>query len=67
VPGIEPIASHIRYIPDFCYWNGKVVLATDEASIRETQWLVSHNPTYGLGILRSSKAGVPEMQPVPFI
>ena len=32
--GIEPIASHIRYIPDFCYWNGKVVLATDEASIQ---------------------------------
>ena len=27
--GIKPIASHIRYIPDFCYWNGKVVLATD--------------------------------------
>ena len=32
--GIEPIASHIRYIPDFCFWNGKVVLATDEASIQ---------------------------------
>ena len=32
--GIKPIASHIRYIPDFCFWNGKVVLATDEASIQ---------------------------------
>ena len=32
--GIEPIASHIRYIPDFCAWNGKLVLATDEASIQ---------------------------------
>ena len=32
--GIEPIASHIRYIPDFCFWNGKLVLATDEASIQ---------------------------------
>ncbi len=32
--GIEPIASHLRYIPDFCYWNGKVVIATDEASIQ---------------------------------
>jgi len=32
--GIKPIASHIRYIPDFCYWNGKLVLATDEASIQ---------------------------------
>jgi hypothetical protein len=32
--GIEPIASHLRYIPDFCEWNGKLVLATDEASIQ---------------------------------
>ena len=32
--GIEPIASHIRYIPDFCFWNGQLVLATDEASIQ---------------------------------
>ena len=32
--GIEPIAGHIRYIPDFCRWNGKLVLATDEASIQ---------------------------------
>lgn len=32
--GIRPIASHLRYIPDFCSWNGKVVLATDETSIQ---------------------------------
>ena len=32
--GLEPIGSHIRYIPDFCFWNGKLVLATDEASIQ---------------------------------
>ena len=32
--GIEPISSHIRYIPDFCQWNGQLVLATDEASIQ---------------------------------
>ena len=32
--GIEPIASHLRYIPDFCKWNGKLVIATDEASIQ---------------------------------
>ncbi|MGB2560244.1 MAG: hypothetical protein ACPIG6_06585 [Akkermansiaceae bacterium] len=32
--GIEPIASHIRYIPDFCQWNGQLVIATDEASIQ---------------------------------
>ena len=32
--GIEPISGHIRYIPDFCFWNGQLVLATDEASIQ---------------------------------
>jgi hypothetical protein len=33
--GILPIASHLRYVPDFCDWNGKLVLATDETSIQE--------------------------------
>ena len=32
--GLEAIGSHIRYIPDFCFWNGKLVIATDEASIQ---------------------------------
>lgn len=32
--GIQPIGSHLRYIPDFCAWNGKLVLATDETSIQ---------------------------------
>lgn len=32
--GIRPIASHLRYIPDFCSWNGQIVLATDEVSIQ---------------------------------
>lgn len=32
--GLAPMASHIRYIPDFCSWNGQLVLATDEASIQ---------------------------------
>jgi hypothetical protein len=33
--GIRPIASHLRYIPDFCHWNGKVVLAADDTSIMQ--------------------------------
>jgi len=33
--GISPISSHIRYIPDFCDWNGRLVIASDEASIME--------------------------------
>ncbi len=31
--GIRPIASHLRYVPDFCHWNGRLILATDETSI----------------------------------
>ena len=31
--GLAPIGSHLRYIPDFCEWNGRLVLATDETSI----------------------------------
>lgn len=32
--GLSPIASHLRYIPDFCNWNGRLVLASDETSIQ---------------------------------
>ncbi|MBB3209307.1 arylsulfatase A-like enzyme [Rhodopirellula rubra] len=32
--GIKPIGSHLRYVPDFCEWNGKLVLASDETSIQ---------------------------------
>lgn len=32
--GIRPIGSHLRYVPDFCDWNGTLVLATDETSIQ---------------------------------
>ncbi|NNE00396.1 MAG: sulfatase, partial [Pirellulaceae bacterium] len=32
--GIRPIGSHLRYIPDFCQWQGKLVLASDETSIQ---------------------------------
>lgn len=32
--GISPIASHLRYIPDFLSWNNQIVLATDETSIQ---------------------------------
>ena len=30
--GIRPIATHLRYIPDFCYWNDQLILAADDAS-----------------------------------
>ncbi|MBI2480806.1 MAG: sulfatase, partial [Planctomycetia bacterium] len=34
--GLRPIASHLRYVPDFCEWNGQLVLASDETSIQGT-------------------------------
>ncbi|MBZ4192169.1 hypothetical protein [Niabella beijingensis] len=33
--GIRPVSTHLRYIPDFCSWNGKLVLSTDETTILE--------------------------------
>ncbi|MEN9362398.1 MAG: hypothetical protein RL095_3933 [Verrucomicrobiota bacterium] len=32
--GLSPIGRHLRYIPDFCQWQGQIVLASDEASIQ---------------------------------
>jgi hypothetical protein len=36
--GIRPIANHLRYVPDFCAWNGQIVLATDETSILQNPY-----------------------------
>jgi len=36
--GIKPLANHLRYVPDFCNWNGQLVLATDETSILENPY-----------------------------
>ncbi len=30
--GLRPLSQHLRYIPDFCWWNNRLVIATDEAS-----------------------------------
>jgi hypothetical protein len=35
--GLRPLSQHMRYIPDFCYWNGRLVLATDETTIMENK------------------------------
>lgn len=40
--GIRPLCTHLRYIPDFCHWNGAVVLGADDASMM-------HNPLCGQG------------------
>lgn len=31
--GLRPIATHLRMIPDFCDWNGRLVLASDDTSV----------------------------------
>lgn len=31
--GISPVCNHLRYVPDFCNWNGQLVIATDETTI----------------------------------
>jgi hypothetical protein len=33
--GIRPIATHLRYVPDFCGWNGRVVISSDDTSIMQ--------------------------------
>jgi hypothetical protein len=33
--GLRPIATHLRYIPDFCGWQDKLVLAADDTSIMQ--------------------------------
>ena len=35
--GLRPLSQHLRYIPDFCAWNGRLVLATDETTILENK------------------------------
>ncbi len=31
--GIRPICTHLRYVPDFCDWNGRLVIAADDTSV----------------------------------
>ncbi len=31
--GIRPLATHLRYVPDFCAWGDKLVIASDDTSI----------------------------------
>ena len=31
--GIRPVCTHLRYVPDFCDWNGRLVVAADDTSV----------------------------------
>jgi len=35
--GIRPICSHLRVIPDFCYWRGLFVMASDQIDHNQGQ------------------------------
>jgi hypothetical protein len=35
--GITPISSHLRYVPDFGHWNGRVVIAADDCSVMKNE------------------------------
>lgn len=36
--GISPISNHLRYVPDFCSWNGQLILATDETTVLQNPY-----------------------------
>ena len=31
--GIRPVCTHLRYVPDFCDWKGRLVIASDDTSV----------------------------------
>ncbi len=33
--GIRPLCTHLRVIPDFCAWRGRIVLGADDASMMQ--------------------------------
>ncbi len=53
--GISPISSHLRYVPDFCHWNGKLVLATDEASAMQNPMLGQSQSNLWFGTMEDLK------------
>jgi hypothetical protein len=36
--GISPISAHLRYVPDFANWDGRLVIATDETSVLQNPY-----------------------------
>lgn len=36
--GLIPVSTHLRYIPDFCDWNGQLVLSTDETTTMQNKF-----------------------------
>lgn len=46
--GLRPISRHLRFIPDWCHWNDKLVLGSDDTNV----WYV--NPVLGGSVPQSN-------------
>lgn len=46
--GVVPICRHLRVVPDFCSWQGLLVLAGDHASPRHDRYILAGEPQSGL-------------------
>jgi hypothetical protein len=52
--GIKPICSHLRVVPDFCYWRGMFVMASDQIDHDQGQpqsglWFGNIDDLYKMG------------------
>jgi len=80
--GIRPICSHLRYVPDFCDWNGRLVVASDDTSIManplagrsqsnlwfgRTDDLADWGPTAGWGGVWVDDAVEPDLPSDPYL
>ena len=57
--GLRPMATHHRYVPDFCHWNGRVVLASDDTSIMANPLAGQSQSNYWFGKVEDIKAWGP--------
>lgn len=46
--GVVPICRHLRVVPDFCSWQGFLVLGGDHSSPRRDKYLLAGEPQSGL-------------------
>lgn len=46
--GVVPICRHLRVVPDFCSWQGLLVLGGDHASDRRSRYILAGEPQSGL-------------------
>jgi len=70
VPDLTPLASHLKMTPDFCLWNGKLVLAGNDNSVMHHRYRVGGQPQSNLwfgGLKELSTWGSPSGWGGPFL